>query len=80
MSSKYRMHYYAVKDLKIGFAQLFTCPNDAAALRSWKAALNSDQLPFKENPADYELWHTGIFDAETGEFYTDLHVVAEEVQ
>lgn len=75
---KFDMHYYAVKDLKIGFAQLFTCPNDAAALRSWKQALRAENLPFKDNPADYELWSIGIFDTETGEFTDNLYMVAEE--
>jgi len=64
--------YYSVKDVKIGFGQLFSQPNDDVAKRTIAGLVNDKNGNFiNEAPDDKELWFIGDFDDAYGTFFDD---------
>lgn len=60
---------YAVRDLKAAaFAPPFFIQVDAVAIRTFADAQNDPSHPMSRHPADYELFHIGEFDDESGIF------------
>lgn len=67
------VNYYSIVDqVADEFGPLFGAKNDDVAVRQFKQLLASERVT---NPADYELWIIGKFDAEEGTFTPDTHFV-----
>lgn len=64
---------YAIKDNKVGFMNApFIAPNNAAAIRMFgDTATNSETMIYK-HPEDYELYHMGEMDENTGELLSEV--------
>lgn len=60
---------YSVYDTKV---QFFHTPmfmrNAGEALRSWTEEANRDDSAISRHPSDFELFHLGTFDDQTGKF------------
>jgi len=60
---------YTVRDLKArAYAPPFFIARDEVAIRTFSDALAEPGHPMAAHPADYELFHVGEFDDETGAF------------
>ncbi|AXH73143.1 MAG: nonstructural protein [Microviridae sp.] len=64
-----KMSIFAVKDsATAAFMQPFFCVTPAQALRSFGDAVNGDrQSPIAQHPDDYDLYHLGEFDDQSGQ-------------
>jgi len=49
------------------YAPIMTVHTRNEAIRSFRQAVNDPQTPIHGNPTDYELYHVGTFNDETGE-------------
>lgn len=59
-------HIYAIKDSLNGFISLTLDDNDESATRSFAwAVLNTDSI-IGFSPNDFDLYHMGIFDRDSG--------------
>lgn len=59
-------NFYALKDVKSGFSDPCTQPNDAVAARSFERQIPhmSDELGIPVS--DFQLWRIGQFDVDSG--------------
>lgn len=58
----------AVRDRQLdGFMQPFTAQSVGAGVRAFGDMVNDDQSQPYKHPEDYELYHVGTFDPNTGE-------------
>lgn len=57
----------AVRDRAvIAFGQPFFVRAIGEAMRSFEDEVNRDGSPFKDHPDDYDLYHVGDFDSDSG--------------
>lgn len=59
--------YYVFDSVAQVYTAPFAAPNDAVALRSFTAAVNTPGHSFGENPEDFSLMVAGDFDEVSGE-------------
>lgn len=57
---------YSIKDNAIGFDRVFTCPNDAMALRMFADTCRQEGNQLSDHPEDFSLWCLGELDSENG--------------
>lgn len=61
------MNLYSIKDNKVGvFAKPFMCVNNAEATRMLHAACNDDKVQLSMYPEDFDLYHIGSMNEQTG--------------
>lgn len=59
----------AVHDRAINaYMQPFFTPALGAGVRAFQDEINNEQSPMHKHPDDYDLYHLGEFDTETGNF------------
>lgn len=64
-----RTQCFGVFDKKGGvYATPFFCIREGAAIRSFQDIANNPETTVYRHPEDYELFHLGDFDDESGEF------------
>lgn len=62
-----KKHAYSVKDLKAGyFNPPFYAHTHGEAERSFKTTVNNPQTSVHMYPSDFDLYHVGSFDDQTG--------------
>lgn len=65
-----KLQVFAIKDRAIaGFMQPFFAHTIGAAVRAFQDGMNDPQTPMAKHPEDYDLWHLGEWDDQTGDFY-----------
>lgn len=70
MSDNHEIHYYAVRDEKVGlWAMLNPAQNEDDALRAFSGQVNNPESRLHMFSEDFSLWHIGCFDLESGIFY-----------
>ena len=75
-----KLNVYAVKDVLLGYTEMFSQISDAAALRLFKnSATAATPNGVNTNPEDKELWRLGTFDNETGGIVADKQYIAKAV-
>ena len=68
-----KMQIMCVRDIKVGaYGTPFYCPTLGAGERSFNDAINNPNKDsdISKHPTDFELYHLGIYDDESGEFQT----------
>lgn len=64
-----KLQIFAIKDRAIAaFMQPFFAPSIGGALRAFQDAMNDGSTPMNKHPDDYDLWHLGEWDDQSGEF------------
>lgn len=63
---------YAIKDVKSGFCDPCTQVNDAVAVRSFCSQIRSISDDLGIPVRDFQLWHVGRFDSDSGEVITEV--------
>lgn len=71
---------YCIKDLEMGFLDIFESKNHMIALRSFNEACNDEKLPIHKYPEKYELWYIGQMNSLTGELIGQLSKLAVATQ
>lgn len=57
---------YCIKDAKVGWLTPTVDQNDASAARNFVHAMRNSQSILYTHPKDFDLYHIGEFDSETG--------------
>lgn len=57
---------YSYRDAKVGFGQPIVDSNDLSAKRGFAYAINNSVGVMGFQPGDFDLYHIGTFDSETG--------------
>lgn len=66
-SATMQLKLYAVRDIKVGaFQQPLTARTHGEAERSFQTMVNTPNTPFNLYPADFEIFHIGDYDSNTG--------------
>lgn len=61
------MQLFSCRDSALGqFLNPFAAPATGMAVRSFSDEVNNPQSPLHAHPEDYELYHVGDFDPESG--------------
>lgn len=67
-----KLNIYAIRDLKIdAFSQPYYSHTHGSALRAFTDHVNDPQSMPNKHPEDYELWHLGDFDDQSGQLNQD---------
>lgn len=69
-----KIKFYAVKDLASNlFANPMPVASHGVAIRSFADEINraAQDNQLHQHPKDFELWHIGVYNAETGKFEED---------
>lgn len=66
---------YSVRDAQLGFGTVFTAANDAVAIRTFAAAVNSEGSILHDAPEDFALCRLGEFDEVDGVIAADMPTV-----
>lgn len=70
------VNYYSIKDLVTGhFGFLVSSDNDKSVLRDASVLVGEKSVIYSKFPNDYDLYHIGVFNTETGEFTNNVYVV-----
>ena len=70
-----KFHIVAVKDeLTNAFLQPTYADDERAIIRIFDYQINNTPI-WKDNPADFSLWHIGLFYQETGQIEPDLYKI-----
>lgn len=60
------LNIYSMRDKLTGYSQPTFELYDAVAMRNFEHAVMAAQGLFKTHPEDFDLYHLGVFDTETG--------------
>lgn len=74
-----KQNIYSIKDIKIGYTQIFTAPNNAFAIRMFGETVKGEGTLIHSHPEDFELYKIGEINQENGEIVADL-VYLEKAQ
>lgn len=62
-----KMFIFSVRDSALdAFLQPFFAPSEGIAMRSFKDEVQREESAMFKHPQDYELWHIGFFDEDSG--------------
>nr|DAO66049.1 MAG TPA: DNA binding protein [Microviridae sp.] len=67
---------YAIKDIMVGFRDIFEGMNDAVVLRNFATEAKEGDGLIKKYPEQFELWKVCEINENTGETYQDLRKIA----
>lgn len=71
-----KVNYYSIKDNVSGhFGPLVTSENDVAVLRDLRYVISDKTTKFNKFPEDFDLWHMGDLDDESGIFTSDPYFI-----
>lgn len=60
------LNIYAVRDIQLGYGNLFTAATDAVAIRTFSSAVNTEGSILHDAPEDFSLFCMGEFDENAG--------------
>lgn len=66
---------YSYRDAKVGFGQPIVDSNDLSAKRGFAYAINNSTGVMGFQPGDFDLYHIGSFDSETGMISGQMPVI-----
>lgn len=61
-----KLNLYGIKDIKVGFIEIFIGTTDGAMIRNLQSAVKNTQTQIGQFPKDFELWKIGTIDEQTG--------------
>lgn len=70
---------YSIKDVKMGFQQVFILPNNASAIRWFGDTVSNKDNPMNKHPEDYQLFKIGSMNEDTGELTSDVQFLENAV-
>lgn len=63
-----KLEIFAVRDRQLAaYMQPFFAPTIGSAIRAFSDGMNDGTTPMAKHPDDYDLWHLGSFNDNTGE-------------
>lgn len=66
---------YAVRDSLLGFSAPIIRDNDAVASRAFEFDCNRDNSPYRTHSEQFQLYHIGEYDTDTGDLCSSSPVL-----
>ena len=71
------INLYAIKDKKVGFEHVFPMKTHGLAIRGFQELANDNKSNVSKYPEDFELYHIGTLDNQTGQLGQNLTCLAK---